>query len=76
MLLVFIGMYVLVKIIEVEVNKFGNELMLLGVEKLGNVDGSIFVWIGGIIKVFDGYLVGDYYFDFYLEDKVFFEIIV
>lgn len=32
-----------------EVVKFGISLILLGVEKVGNVDGSIFVWDGGLV---------------------------
>lgn len=76
LLFVLLGVSVMVKVFDVDVNKLGNELMLLGVMKVGNVDGSILVWIGGIILVLVGYIVGDYYLDLYFEDKVLFEIMV
>lgn len=49
--------------------------MLLGGEKVGNVDGFILVWNGGLILVFVGYIEGDFYFDLYVGEVLLFMII-
>lgn len=71
---VFVSFSVFVKIIVDEVVCLGNDLMLIGVEKVVNKDGFILVWMGGIIIFFVDYKLGMYYLDLFVDDKVLFII--
>jgi len=54
--------------------KLGKELTPLGGEKVGNADGSIPTWDGGITKPPAGYQKGKHLPDPYADDKILFTI--
>jgi hypothetical protein len=53
-----------------EVARLGNDLTPLGAEKVGNADGTIPAWSGGITTPPEGYKVGDHHLNPYAIDKI------
>lgn len=62
------------KVTEAEAAKLGTELTPLGGEKVGNADGSIPAWDGGITTPPAGYKPGDFHPNPFPDDKPLFEI--
>jgi hypothetical protein len=65
---------VLAKVSQAEADKLGSELTPLGGEKVGNADGSIPAWTGGITELPAGYTPGGFHIDPFASDKVLFTI--
>ena len=57
-----------------EVARLGKDLTPVGAEQVGNADGTIPAWEGGITTPPAGYKVGDHHPDPYADDKVLFTI--
>lgn len=78
-IVVFIVMLLMVMwVVEVEVENIlgGDWFIFIGVECVGNVDGMILEWIGGMIQLFVGYEVGGLCLDLFVDEKLVFIIIV
>ncbi|GLR70131.1 DUF1329 domain-containing protein [Agaribacter marinus] len=72
--IVFSSTTSLAKVSDAEAAKLGNELTPLGGEKMGNADGSIPAWSGGITAAPAGFSQGDFHIDPFPEDKPLFTI--
>ncbi len=72
--IVFSSTTSLAKVSDAEAAKLGNELTPLGGEKIGNADGSIPAWNGGITAAPAGFSQGDFHIDPFPEDKPLFTI--
>lgn len=57
-----------------QIARLGGDLTPLGGEKLGNADGSIPAWDGGITEIPNGYQPGKHYVDPYPNDAIKFTI--
>lgn len=62
------------KVSEEQANRLGGDLTPMGGLTIGNADGTIPSWTGGITKAPEGYIQGKSHIDPYKEDKVLFTI--